>query len=457
MLATMHKLISSLPELTKMATSLSSENQEMREQSKHTQGRVIIRERVITEGQIGAFVDLGLGRGVDATNPTPWLNKSAFQVRQVTFDNIIGTEEGNLYQGFVNEVESTQNLQTSLKASIPLNQQVNLGIDSELSRSYSSTQKSLGRKIITRTIAFRANSDDISETGSQEKSQSTDQVSGQENWMEKSHQGEYYSKNGHDQDDVEENGEKKHTENQKKSQENAQAKQKTFEDHLMAWILQRIKDDEIINEIEREEENSETRKKSGTPDGEKSQVIDPRERFDSYTIKKLSELCYRFVKTFSITHYVHSLELGASHYRVMSEKEYTTQIRSKGSLGAAQMADIAIGVGVTKKSKKVEQKTTKIGRMKLHDSKDLKNEDESKPAPGQEGCANNFSGEEVKRGSIEEAVVGVKVQPISTLVVKNVKLQRALQDALQYFIQNKQKIKCKLKFNMYTQTFYNHV
>ena len=110
------------------------------------------------------------------------------------------------------------------------------------------------------------------------------------------------------------------------------------------------------------------------------------------------------------------------------------------------MADIAIGADFVKTSKKLKRQTTKIGRMKLHNNEDSKDGDDSKSAPGQEDCANNSLEEEVRRGSIEEAVVGVKVQPISTLVVKNVKLQRALQDALQHFIQNKQKIKCKLTF-----------
>jgi hypothetical protein len=384
-----------------------------------TQGRVIIRERVITIEQIGAFEDLGLGRGVDATNPTPWLNKSAFQVRQVTYNNIIGTEEGNLFQGFVNEVESTQNLQTNLKASIPLSQQVNLGIDSELSRSYSSTQKSVGRKIITRTIAFRDNSDDTSEI---RKSQ----ISA-----------------GHGQDSMEENP-AKDQEIQERDQANGQAvaKRVTFEDYLTAWINQRIKDDDEIEKIEIEEVTGK--------DSRDSKSV------DKCTGKELSELCYKFVKTFSITHYVHSLELGASHYRVMSEEEYNLKISSKGSLGAAQMADIAMGVKGSKTSKKLQRQTTRIGRMNGHNDEDSidnkkkpKKQDEPKSASGQqEGGATISSEDEVRRGSIEEAVVGVKVQPISTLVVKNVKLRTALQDALQSFIQNRQKVKCKLKNSM---------
>ena len=69
---------------------------------------------------------------MDATNPKPWLNKSAFQVRDVTKDNIIGTEEGDLLQSFVNEVESTQQLQGTLGASVPLSELVSIGMDLSL-------------------------------------------------------------------------------------------------------------------------------------------------------------------------------------------------------------------------------------------------------------------------------------------------------------------------------------
>lgn len=101
------------------------------------------------------FQDQGLGRGVDATDPKPWVNKGNFQVRKITFDNIISTDEGNLYHDFVNDVESIQTFQTSLSASVPVDQLVSLGIDSELSHVYSVSQKSIGKKVLTRTISFR--------------------------------------------------------------------------------------------------------------------------------------------------------------------------------------------------------------------------------------------------------------------------------------------------------------
>ena len=114
-------------------------------------------QRVITEYQAVEYEDLGLGRGVDATNPKPWVNKGDFQVRRVVNYDIIGTEEGNLYEGFVNKVESIQNFQSSLSASVPVDKLVSLGIDSELSRIHSVGRISIGRKVLTRTISFQAN------------------------------------------------------------------------------------------------------------------------------------------------------------------------------------------------------------------------------------------------------------------------------------------------------------
>ena len=157
---------------------------------------------------------------MDATNPTPWLNKSAFQVRKATMKKVIGTEEGNMLQTFVNELESMQQLQTSLSASIPVSQLVSIGMDSELSRSYSTSHKSKGKKIITRTISFRADFDDTDDKEETFESQLNEWISTEELW----------------------------------SNDNA------------------ILVSEILNQDE------------------------------------LTNYCYKFVKTFSITHYVHSLK-----------------------------------------------------------------------------------------------------------------------------------------------------
>jgi len=59
------------------------------------------------EVERGRFVDLGLGRGIDASDPNPWLNKTSFQVRNVLRENIIGTDEGSALHTYQKEVISS--------------------------------------------------------------------------------------------------------------------------------------------------------------------------------------------------------------------------------------------------------------------------------------------------------------------------------------------------------------
>jgi hypothetical protein len=356
-------------------------------------------KRVIKKEEELKFQDRGLGRGVDATNPTPWLNKRAIQVRKVFFKDIIGTEEGNLYQGFVNEVESTRHFQTSLSASVPANQLVSLGIDSELSRSYSVSQKSVGRKIITRTISFQASFDKSSQEGEEDN----------------------------------------------------------FERRLSNWI---VRESDVKKEEKRFREGQEMGTSSRPNEVEKPQnkMLEIAIKGSTGSEKKFSpeecfELCYDFVSTFSITHYVHSLELGASHYRVMSLEEYSTKFSNKAKLGAGQLADIALSNESSFRTKKYRNQTTKVGRMKLipDDDDDNFKRKAVKPVASDDTehstTVSNPQGaisveEEVIRGSIGEAVVGVKLQPISSLV-SNVKLRIQLQQALQKYIHDKQQVKCK--------------
>lgn len=89
---------------------------------------------------------------------------------------------------------------------------------------------------------------------------------------------------------------------------------------------------------------------------------------------------------FRITHYVSAIELGAAEYHVMSEEEYVTRVGMGGSFGFEAVA----------KEKSVWKKTKKMS--------DLKRIGLIKP----DGT--------VERGSYGEAVVGIQVQPISSLV-----------------------------------------
>ena len=163
-----------------------------------------------------------------------------------------------------------------------------------------------------------------------------------------------------------------------------------------------------------------------------------------------------FVSIFSITHYVHSLELGASHYRVMSLEEYSTKFNNKAKLGAGQLEDIALGNESSFRAKKYRNQTTKVGRMKLIPDDDddsmkrkaVKSSDDTEDSivASNPQVATSVE-EEVRRGTIGEAVVGVKLQPISSLV-SNVKLRIQLQQALQKYIHDKQQVKCKYTYTI---------
>ena len=321
---------------------------------------------VYTDEEVQVFNDLGLGRGVDATNPKPWINRSAFQVRFATPDNIVGTEEGNLYRSFLNEVDSSLNLQTSLSASIPANQLVSINIDAELSRNYSTNQKSEGAKVITRSIAFlsgfEANEDFSKESNSK-----------------------YFC----------------------------------FERRLLKWMSNEMgcDFDEENNRLE-------------------LILLLYRMHYGGKTL--LTHICYKFIKTFSITHYVHSLELGASYYHVISDKAYETKVSQNTKVTAKQVASVSAGVEGAFGGKSSHKKYTRIGHMNYTplDSEDFLKSDSSSSK-----FMSAIQSPTVGRNTMEEAVVGIKLQPISSLI-GNQQLRNALQNALQDYIHNQQHVKC---------------
>ena len=120
-------------------------------------------ERVLNEKKdVPRVKDLGLGRGVDATDPHPWFNKSSFQVRNVSFDNLLGTEEGGYLRDYEMDVSSVTSQQASMAASIAVSQvPVKIGIEGELSRTVTTTRKVVGKRVVTRTIEFSAQFDDL--------------------------------------------------------------------------------------------------------------------------------------------------------------------------------------------------------------------------------------------------------------------------------------------------------
>lgn len=200
----------------------------------------------------------------------------------------------------------------------------------------------------------------------------------------------------------------------------------TFEERLCEWILERV-----VHRNELRNMQSLTNTTSplllDAPDvftespnsiaalGKYIQLCTHEQR------KEVVEDCKDFVYHFRITHYVSAIELGAAEYRVMSEEEYETRVGMGGSFGVEAVANAVIKEKYTWKKTKKTSDLKRIGLIKPDGT--------------------------VERGSYGEAVVGIQVQPISSLV-KIRYLQLALQQALLEYSTEEGSRNCKcLKLN----------
>ena len=339
-------------------------------------------EAVLTKDEIQRVIDLGLGRGVDATNPKPWLNKSSFQVRRVAIENVIGTEEGGALQSYEREVTSVQTNQTDLKASVAIPQSpVTIGVDAEQSRSVSSRRRAVGQKVTNRTISFRADFEDAPSSSTTNPEHARREASIRRGC---------FSLMSETVEDAE--------------------SALTFEERLSRWIMQRVNQRREMRVIE---ENA-----AGRPF--ESKAIERQDSVDSVSDlasvlysasneerKAILKDCRDFVHHFRITHYVSAIELGAAEYRVLTETEYYNRIGAAGSLGVESIGSAAIKETVSWKKTNKQSDLKRIGVID-----------------------DGF----VARGTYDEAVVGVATQPISNLVRLRY-LQLALRKALLDYMQ----------------------
>lgn len=111
---------------------------------------------IISKEEMQRFVDLGLGRGLDTTDPDLWRNKCSFIVRHATFKNVLGTDEGNLAEDYRQTVLSGNDLQEEFKESVTKSATTPIPIvlEAGASRSAVATRIVKGKRIVTRTISF---------------------------------------------------------------------------------------------------------------------------------------------------------------------------------------------------------------------------------------------------------------------------------------------------------------
>lgn len=336
---------------------------------------------VLTSAEIDRMIDLGLGRGVDSTDPKPWTNKRAFQVRRVTAESVLGTEEGGSLQSYEREVTSVISHQTDLKASVVVPQApVEIGIDAEQSRSVSSTRRAVGKKVINRTVSFRSDFSDVPF------------ISGNDQYFLPTPQG----------DD---------------SVADVQSEYYTFEERLSKWIVKRIlqRQELTAHESTMEEPKFVVDKKYGPTD-----PLSVMSRFiyisNEEEKKKIIHDCYNFVTHFRVTHYVCSIGLGATEYRIFSETDFTSRIGAGGSLAIQKLANLSVSHTTTSRKIKKASDVKTIGKITGEGS--------------------------VARGTHDEAVVGIQVEPIHQLVKLNY-LQLALRRALMHYMEEQGDSSCK--------------
>ena len=299
------------------------------------------------------FQDLGLGRGVDASRAKPWLIKTSFQVRPLRFDKLIGTEQGGTVEAYEDEVKSVEKLQFELKQSVSApNVPVNIGADADHFRSATNMRRVVGRRVHNRTISIREDFDDMPvEVGRVEPS-----------------------------DEVTQEGKE----------------EPTFEERLAKWVLERL-------HPEWEGDGSATLKEWLENNN------------SDKTLEKMYDICLEFVRTFHVTHYVSSVDLGALEYRVITEEDYSREIGLAGSLG---LEDVVAAVLKTKGRYTSERTHTssrikRVGLIKNPDSGDYY----------------------VPRGTYAEAVIGVEVKPIHVLV-RHQDLRQVLRHAVTHYIED---------------------
>ena len=346
---------------------------------------------VLKKGDMQRMVDLGLGRGVDGTKPHPWSTKSSFQVHRVCTESVIGTEEGGLLQHYETEVTTVKTQQANLKAGVQSQTYVNIAVDGEFSHSHSHRMWKVGTKVVNRTVSFKADFQDVPyyHTNDSLLEPLDDKVLRQSLTYEKAISRQRTRLRSH-----------------------TPCTTPTFEERLCMWLMDRVFHRWVEAAEKLSLEGKEVPKEmifiTGDPATDIANVIrtsSPKQE------KKLVSDCVDFVQHFHITHYVSAIELGATEYFVSAESEYKTRLGASVALGAEAYANLGLKQSTSwKRSKKVSS-VRKIGIIK---------------------------NEAVKRGSYDEAVVGVSLQPITTLV-RQCHLKKILKKAVCTYMEEQER------------------
>ena len=330
---------------------------------------------VVSPDEVQWLTDLGLGRGVDATKVDLWKEKSSFQVQSIStsLDNIIGTNEGGERNYFEREISSISCRQTQLKVSVvEPHYAVEIGVDATYSKSVTKSRTSVGEEFATRTISFRTSFDDLPlNEGIIQRTINFASTKPQQSLAS-----------------VDENEVKTDT-------------MKSFEEQLSDWLLDCLRT--------RGEVVESTRHGDAAPEDTDSSIVKlanflykcPKETRESVVSD-----CLLFIKETGVTHYVHSIQLGAKRFRVLTKSEFAKKVGAQGKVGMDILGKSSVSHTSSSSMKNSSLNVKEIG--KITDGR-------------------------VKRGIGEEAVISFKVMPIHILITSH-HVNEAMKKALRNYM-----------------------
>ena len=278
---------------------------------------------VMSTSEVKHFQELGLGRGIDSSDPQLWKNKTPMQIRSINEDlsNIIATDESGIVHEYKKVVSPLKTQQAKIQTCLsdPASE-IKIGLDAHYSQSSTSTIIVKGTQVKTRTISFRYQFDDLPVDSDMAEIELKSKM------FSKYNSG--YS---------------------------------LLEHNLAVWLLAHLMDGQ----------------KHGTippkPDIRKIKGKTPLEKLAAYVIGipgvtseaqvALTEACRTFMFEFGITHYVSSIQLGALKYSVECRQTQTTEKGIGGNIGAGSKASVSASTDVTSETFQSTSREQEIGHF----------------------------------------------------------------------------------------------
>ena len=348
---------------------------------------------VIKRHEVQWFLDLGLGRGVDASRKHPWENKSSFQVRPVLYNDLIGTEHGGSLQKYEQKVTSVRSQEGKIKTSVAIpHSPVKIGLDAEGCRGATNNRRIEGSKVATRTVSFALKFEDRTVDDGAEGQQCVS-----------------LSSSGEDETDGPAPARPPLARQTPTSPMNLYGpftslsmSDASFEKKLSKWIINRI---------------AATDPSVSIASASVSSVTVTLKSYIGGKFDVLVKHCKNFIRIFGVTHFVTSLYLGAVEYSVYTEAEFMKKFGGGAAVNTPQVDGVSLSGQMSHTTRTNISHRQTIGKIV-------------------DGM--------VKRGADgTESVVGVKLLPVTCLLQEYKLLHNAMKKALEeYFRDKSETCKC---------------